>query len=68
MTQVIKTTEKTLNKTIKRQLLALMPTAKKLIKRHVAGVGYVFFVKDANGGILGKTFKEVGSGMTIYVN
>lgn len=66
MTQVTKTSERTLNKAIKKQLVELMPTAKKLVKKHVAGVGYVSYVKDAQNNTLGKVFRDF-QGMTIYV-
>lgn len=68
MTATIQTTERTFNNNIKKQLLELMPTANKIKKLHVAGVGYVYFIKDENNNILGKIFKEVENGMMIYVN
>lgn len=68
MTTTIQTSEKTFNNNIKKQLVDLMPTAKTFKKTHVAGVGYVYFIKDKSNNILGKVFKEVGMGMKIYLN
>jgi hypothetical protein len=67
MTTTIQTSEKTFNKTVKAQVLELMPTAKRFNKKHVAGVGYVFYIKDEKNNTLGKVFKEVRNGMKIYV-
>lgn len=68
MTTTIQTSERTFNKTVKAEVLNLMPTAKSFKKSHVAGIGYVFFIKDANGITLGKAFKEVNNGMKIFVD
>lgn len=68
MTTAIQTNERTFNKSIKTQVLNLMPNAKSFKKSHVAGVGYVYFIKDANKSILGKVFKEVNNGMKIFVD
>jgi len=68
MTKVIQTSEKTFNKKIKAQVIELMPKAKKAIRSHVAGVGYVYFIKDEQNNTLGKVFKEVNNGMKFYIN
>jgi len=68
MTTTIKTTEKTFNKSVKAQVLNLMPTAKSFKKVHVAGCGYVYFIKDSNNNTLGKVNKEFMKGMIIYIN
>ena len=68
MTTTIQTSERTFNKNIKRQVVELMPNAKSFKKSHVAGVGYVYFIKDENKITLGKVFKEVNNGMKIYVD
>jgi hypothetical protein len=68
METTIQTSEKTFNKNIKGMVLKLMPKAVSFKKSHVAGVGYVFFIKDENKNILGKVFREVRNGMKIYVN
>ncbi len=67
MTTTIQTTERTFNKTVKAQVLELMPNAKSFKKLHVAGFGYVFYIKDENGSTLGQVFKEVRNGMKIFV-
>lgn len=68
MITIIQTSEKTFNKTVKAQVLELMPTAKRFKKKHVAGVGYVFFIRDEKNNTLGQVFKEVRNGMKIYVS
>ena len=68
MTTTIQTSERTFNKNIKREILNLMPTARSFKKSHVAGVGYVYFIKDQNNNTLGKVFNEVTKGMKIFVD
>jgi hypothetical protein len=68
MTTVTQTAERTFNKNVKAQVLNLMPNAKSFKKSHVAGVGYVYLIKDANKNTLGKVFKEVNNGMKIFVD
>ncbi len=68
MTNTIQTSEKTFNKKVKKEILNLMPTANNFKKLHVAGVGYVYFIKDENNNNLGKVFKEIRNGMKIYIN
>ena len=63
----IQTTEKTFNKKVKAQVIELMPTAKKFTKKHVPGVGYVFYIKNDNDKTIGQVFKEYGVGMKIYI-
>jgi hypothetical protein len=63
----IQTLEKTFNKAVKSKMIALLPNATKTTKLHVAGVGYVFFYKDSEDNILGKTFRNK-YGMQIYIN
>ena len=64
----IQTTHKTFNKTIKGEIVRLMPTARKVQKLHVAQVGYVFYVKNQDGETIGKVWKERGKGMKIAIN
>ena len=68
MKTTIQTTERTFNKAIKSQVLDLMKNAKSFKKSHVAGVGYVYFIKDENKNTIGKVFKEARNGMKIYVD
>jgi hypothetical protein len=66
MTNKTQTTEKTFNKKVKAQVVNLMPNARTFKKSHVAGAGYVFYIKDENNNTLGKVCKEK-KGMLIYV-
>ncbi len=68
MTATIQTSERTFNKSIKRQVVKLMPSARSFKKSHVSGVGYVYFIKDKNNTTLGKVFNEVMKGMKIHIN
>lgn len=54
----------TLNKKVKAEIKAQFPNLTHLIKSHVAGVGYVFFLK-INNLTVGKVFREGGE-MIIY--
>jgi hypothetical protein len=65
MTLTTQTTEKTLNKKVKAMIVELFPTAKTISKKHVAGIGYVDYVKDANGVNLAFVYKTTGVGMLI---
>jgi len=64
----IQTTEKTFNKKVKEQVIELMPNAKSFFKKHIAGIGYVFFIKNENKETIGKVWKEHMKGMLIVVN
>lgn len=68
MTTAIQTSERTFNKVIKSMTLELMPTAKTFKKRHVAGFGYVYFIKDSNKNTLGKVFRENNNGMKFLID
>ena len=68
MTKAIQTSERTFNKTIKAQVVELMPTAKTFKKLHVAGFGYVYFIKDQDQNTLAKVYKETLKGMKILIN
>lgn len=64
----IQTSHKTFNKALKKEIKNIIPKAYYINKKHVAGVGYVFFIKDQSNNILGKIFKEISNGMKIYIN
>lgn len=64
MTTVTRISGQTLNKSVKAEIKNQFPALTGLIKTHVAGVGYVFFLKQ-NQITIGKVFKE-GSEMVIY--
>ena len=64
----IQTTHKTFNKTIKGEIVRLMPSACTVQKLHVAGIGYAFYVKNNEGETIGKVWKERGKGMKIAIN
>ena len=42
-------TARTFSKTLKREIKAAYPEAASCTKRHVPGIGYVLYVKDAAG-------------------
>jgi len=62
------TNEKTFNNKVKAQTVQLIPTAKKIKKIHVAGIGYVFYIKDENNNTIGKVYKVRQKGMLIVKN
>ena len=62
------TNEKTFNNKVKLQTVELMPNAKTFKKLHVAGIGYVFYIKDENNNTIGKVYKEIKKGMLIIKN
>lgn len=64
MTKVTKITGRTLNKKVKAEIKKQFPNLTGLIKKHVAGIGYVFFLK-VNELTVGKVFYEK-SEMVIY--
>jgi hypothetical protein len=64
MTIVTKISGKTLNKKVKAEIKRQFPNLTGLIKKYVAGVGYVFFLK-VDGLTVGKLFCEK-SEMVIY--
>lgn len=68
MIETIKTTEKTFNKKVKAQLVELFPAATHTRKLHVAGMGYVIYIKNANGDNLGYVYKEIRGGMNFSIN
>jgi hypothetical protein len=68
MTQVINTSEKTFNNTIKKMVVELIPNAKSFKKSHIAGCGYVYFIKDENQKTLAKVLKESMKGMKIIID
>ena len=57
----------TISKKAKAEIATILPEAKTFTKRHVAGVGYVFFIKNAAGETLAKCFREF-DGMKLMVN
>jgi len=61
------TTEKTFNRKVKKQVIELMPNAKTFKKLHVAGCGYVFYIKDENNNTIGHVSKTMFKGMLINV-
>lgn len=56
-TKVTYTGQLTVNKTVKRMVKEMFPTMAKLYKKHVAGIGCVYLVKDAQQNILSKVYK-----------
>ena len=65
--KVIKTGERTINKTVMQQIVKMFPNAKSKSKMHIPQVGYVTFIKDENGKTLAKTFVEKGQAV-IYID
>jgi hypothetical protein len=55
----------TFSKQCKKEIAALLPTAKRFSKVHVAGIGYVFYIKNAEGITIGKAFREPMVGMVL---
>ena len=51
---------KTFSKKLKAEIVAAFPDAVRFTKRHVPGVGYVHYIKDAAGETLCKVFREDG--------
>ena len=64
MTTVTRITGQTLNQKVQEEIKNQFPALTGLVKKHVSGVGYVFFLK-VNGLTVGKVFKEKGE-MVIY--
>lgn len=63
MNAQLDTNEKTINKKVKAQIKALLlPGQKitKLLKKHVPGIGYVFYYKNEFGGTLVNACKHKG--------
>jgi len=58
------TTHRTFNKNLQSEIKTMFPTATNINKRHIAGVGYVYFIKN-NQTTLGKTFKD-GQFMVVF--
>ena len=58
MKALIKTTQKTFNKTLKKMIVEELPEAKSFRKLHVAGMGYVFYIKNSNGENIGHVYKD----------
>jgi hypothetical protein len=56
----IETNELTLNKAVKALLIENCVDAKRLEKKHVAGCGYVHYIKDSNNNTLGHIHKSSG--------
>lgn len=63
----INTNEKTFNKSVKALVIETFWKNIKVIKRHVAGAGYVHFIKDSKDIILGKVYKYE-SNMKLTIN
>ncbi len=51
-------TGQTINKKVKAVLMDQFPLSSVMVKRHVPGVGYTFYVKDTAGNTLGYVTKE----------
>lgn len=64
MTQVTRISGQTLNQAVKAEIKKQFPNATQLVKSHIAGIGYVVFVKS-NEMTLGKVFRE-RTEMVIY--
>lgn len=64
--KTIKTNELTANKSFKKIVKENIENISKIQKRHIAGVGYVTFLKDASNNTLGKFFRDT-KGMTLYI-
>jgi hypothetical protein len=45
-------------KALKTLIAAKYPDARTFKKAHVAGYGYVYFIKDASGATIAKTFRN----------
>lgn len=56
----IKTAQKTFNSAVKTQVKDLVIGAAKAVKKHVAGLGYVFYIKNAGGQNLAFVSRENG--------
>jgi len=65
--KTINTTELTANKKFKSIVRENIKWIIKLSKVYVPVVGYVTFLKDVEGNILGKFFRE-NTWMTLYIN
>lgn len=50
----------TFSKALKKEIAATFPNAVRFTKCHVAGVGYVHFIKDASDVTICKVFRENG--------
>lgn len=55
----------TFSKKAKSEIVALLPNAASFKKLHVAGIGYVFYIKNAAGETIAKCWKEPMSPMTL---
>jgi len=64
MTIVTKISGSSLNEKVKAEITKQFPTLTSMYKKHVPGVGYVFYLKQGEK-TLGKVFKE-GSQMVIF--
>lgn len=67
MKNSIQTTERTFNKSIKKQVVELLPNAKSFRKSHVAGIGYVYYILNSEKEVIGNVFKEFMKGMKIII-
>jgi len=61
---ITKISGQTINKRVKAEIKSQFPNATRLVKTHIAGVGYVSFIKNQDI-TLGKVFCERGK-MIIY--
>lgn len=50
----------TMNKDVHALLAIHCPTAKTATKKHISGIGYVFFIRDEAGKTLAKVYKVDG--------
>ena len=58
--KIINLSTKTFGIAAKKEVINLFPSAKFIKKSHVAGCGYVHFIKDEALNILGKVYSENG--------
>lgn len=61
------TTERTFNNKVKKQVIELMPSASKFVKKHVPGCGYVFYIKNVKNETIGNVSKTRMLGMLISI-
>jgi len=59
-TTIISTNERTLNQNVVEFIKNNVTGLDKLVKKHVAGMGYVFYLKNVKGENLGYVYKEQG--------
>ena len=58
---------RTFGKTAKAEIIAILPESCSFIKRHVPGVGYVFYIKNAKSETIAKCYKDPMKTLTLAV-